>query len=255
MTARRNWTWDETLMAWALYMVLPASEIDDAKPDIRALADALGRSPNAVALKVWNIAAYDRRRCELGKVGMRHGSKLDSLVWEEFETQGDALIERAVELLGTHVEHSRQSEHLAYATVELCSEGKTRESLVATRVNQRYFRNTLLKNYEGACCITGLHGARLLIASHIKPWKDSNPKEKLAPDNGLLLNALHDRAFDQGLITLDGNLRIVVSPQVARDEASLSLLWRYDGVEIAHPSCHAPRPEFIEYHNDVVFRR
>ena len=255
MTAGDKWTWEETLMAWALYMVLPAAELDDKKPDVQALAGAIGRGPNAVALKIWNIAAHDKRRCELGKVGMRHGSKLDQRVWEAFEERGDALIEQAVDLLGAHIARSDQSEHLAYATMELFPEGATREAVVATRVNQRYFRNTLLKNYGNACCVTGLRDSRLLVASHIKPWKASGPKEKLAPDNGLLLNALHDRAFDQGLITLDKQLRIVVSPCVPKDGASQRLLWRYDGAEIVRPALHAPRREFIEYHNDVIFQR
>lgn len=242
-------------MAWALYVILPAAELDDKKPDVRALASAIGRDPNAVALKVWNIAAHDKRRCELGKVGMRHGSKLDQRVWEVFEEEGDALIERAVDLLSEHIARSEQSKHLAWATTEFFPEGKTREAVVATRVNQAYFRNTLLKNYGGRCCVTGLRDSRLLIASHIKPWRDSDPAEKLAPDNGLLLNALHDRAFDQGLMTIDRRLRIVVSPQVPKDDADQRLLWRYAGMEIAHPDLHAPRPEFIEYHNDVVFQR
>lgn len=86
------------------------------------------------------------------------------------------------------------------------------------RVNQEFFRNTLLANYNSRCCLTGLSNKALLVASHIKLWKVSDPKtERLAPDNGLLLNALHDKAFDRGLITITKDLMIVVSGAVGHE--------------------------------------
>ena len=52
----------------------------------------------------------------------------------------------------------------------------------------------------------------LLIASHIKPWKDSDPKtERTNPCNGLSLNTLHHNAFDDGIFTIDTDYRILIS--------------------------------------------
>jgi putative restriction endonuclease len=34
----------------------------------------------------------------------------------------------------------------------------------------------------------------------------------------MCLNALHDRAFDRGLITFDNDLRVVVSPEIVNSE-------------------------------------
>ena len=48
---RRNWTHDETLMAFVLYYTLPPKEIDKTGEDINELARAIGRTPNSVALK------------------------------------------------------------------------------------------------------------------------------------------------------------------------------------------------------------
>ncbi len=79
-TARRNWSLEETQMAFALYYVLPPSECDDTGDDVQHLARCIHRSPNSVALKIWNIAANDSNRIALGKVGMTHGSKLDKEV-------------------------------------------------------------------------------------------------------------------------------------------------------------------------------
>ena len=262
MPARKNWSRDETLMAWLLYMELPAKEIDDQGEHIIELANALGRTPNAVALKAWNIAAHDERRLAKGKVGMTHGSRYDQEVWVDFENEGDALIVYAYELLQDKLESSIST--TSYEVVSTKSpaddldipEGKTREALVSARVNQSYFRNRLIENYQGRCCVTGLGVDSLLIASHIKPWSTSDPAtERLAPDNGLLLNALHDRAFDQGLITIDKDLQIVVSPAVPKDDdAANRFLWEYEGCQIEEPLAFKPRPEFIEYHNDVIFR-
>lgn len=94
----------------------------------------------------------------------------------------------------------------------------------------------------------------LLVASHIKPWAASDPKaERLAPDNGLLLNALHDKAFDQGLITITKDLKIVVSSAVSHNAPENDCPWRYNGEPIAPPRRFSPRADFVEYHNDVVF--
>ena len=70
----------------------------------------------------------------------------------------------------------------------------------------------------------------------------------------LLLNALHDRAFDQGLMTIDQDLRIVLSTQLPKGEFEQRFFWRYKGERIHTPGKFRPRREFIEYHNDVVFR-
>ncbi|WP_400240372.1 HNH endonuclease [Methanomethylophilus alvi] len=80
--------------------------------------------------------------------------------------------------------------------------GFTRLRLVNTRVNQDKFRESILKAYNGSCCITGMDEPSLLRASHIKPWADSSETEKTDVRNGLCLNTLHDAAFDVGLMTV-----------------------------------------------------
>lgn len=102
-------------------------------------------------------------------------------------------------------------------------------------VNQDYFRSVLLSNYDGACCLTGIDIPALLTASHIKPWAAATPSERLMSSNGLLLNALHDRAFDRGLITLDERYRVVVSSRVPHTPTSDRWLYAFDGRKIALP--------------------
>ena len=162
---------------------------------------------------------------------MTHAIKMDKMVWAEYSSAGDELV----------MSLSRRRPRFS--------------SIVSMRVNQEFFRNTLLVNYDSRCCLTGITNKALLVASHIKPWKVSDPKtERLAPDNGLLLNALHDKAFDRGLITITKDLKIVVSSVVEHETPEDEYLWRCNGEPIALPKRFAPRAEFIEYHNDMVFK-
>ena len=48
----------------------------------------------------------------------------------------------------------------------------------------------------------------MLLAGHIKPWKDSSSRERLDPRNGLAACPAHDAAFDKGMITVNGGLHI-----------------------------------------------
>ncbi len=91
--------------------------------------------------------------------------------------------------------------------------GEERESLVKIRINQSIFRDRLIKRY-GKCCLCGVSDERLLVASHIKPWKYSSAQEKIDVDNGLLLCPNHDKLFDLGLITFDEDGRVILSSSI-----------------------------------------
>lgn len=132
--------------------------------------------------------------------------------------------------------------------------GEERPTTTLQRVNQSYFRNSLLQNYHSTCCITGLRLPTLLIASHIKPWKASTPTEKTAASNGLLLDAFHDRAFDQGLISIDNDYCIMVNhDKVKHSDINDKWLYDFEGREISLPAISQPSHEFIEYHRKHVF--
>lgn len=253
MPAGSKWTEDETKAAFALYFELPTGKHDKKTPEVIQLAEALGRTPSSVATKLANIRAHDPQRSSAK--GLTHTSKLDQEVWELYSRERESFLESAVRELHTL---TKEAKHNNNSSVDSSTPlGKERLVKEVARVNQTYFRNSLLENYRGQCCMTGLHIPTLLIASHIKPWNESDPAEKVAADNGLLLNALHDKAFDIGLITIDdrnGTYKIRVSSKVPKDETSRRFIWRYEGQEITRPIRMPPRHDFIEYHNDVVFQ-
>ena len=231
MAGRNNWTREQTMMAFALYRILPSGKWDKRNPTVQRLADHIRRSPSAVALKLGNLASLDENRTTKG---LTNCSRLDREIWEEYAERGDALVFESSQLLASAL--------------------NDRPALVTQRVNQQYFRNTLIHNYHDHCCITGIAIDPLLVASHIKPWKDSSPTEKVAASNGLLLNAFHDRAFDQGLITLDNDFAIHVSPHVEHTEINDEWLYRYDGQRISLPVVCSPSREFLEFHREHIYQ-
>ena len=248
-----KYTWEETLATFALYLLLPSGQHHKGNEDVIALANALGRSPSSISFKLGNIKSHDPSR---QGTGLPNGSKLDGKVWEVYSERGDALTEEALDLLINAISPSTAGGMIVeYLSKEL-PEGKERTVVATARANQTYFRRALLDNYHKRCCLTGLSVEQLLVASHIKPWSVADPvTERLSPENGLLLDALHDRAFDKGLMTIDFDLRVVVSRKVPKDKPGEDLLWCYNGRRIEVPGRFKPRKEFIEYHNDVVFKR
>lgn len=79
----------------------------------------------------------------------------------------------------------------------------TREALVQARVGQGRFRSDVanLWGKGEVCALTGIDVPELLIASHIKPWRDSSDEERLDACNGLLLATHVDKAFDCYLLS------------------------------------------------------
>ena len=94
-------------------------------------------------------------------------------------------------------------------------EGKERESFVKLRVNQAFFRKTVLASYNYRCCITEIAIPDLLVAGHIIPWA-TDEKNRMNPANGICLNALHDKAFDIGLITITPDYIIHLSEEIIK---------------------------------------
>ena len=230
------------ILAINLYCKTPFGRIHIRNPDIIELAAKLARTPGSVSYKLANFAHIDP---SLTRKGASNVSKLDREVWNEFydnweEMAFESELKRR-ELFGI-INSSEVDED------SLLKEGKTRNARVKVRVGQRFFRHMILSSYDGTCCITGIKEPDLLVASHIVPWaKDKT--NRLNPMNGLCLNALHDRAFDRGLITVDEDYRVIVSKL-----AKHVLLAKYDHQPISLPKRFIPSQEFLEFHRSAVFR-
>lgn len=82
------------------------------------------------------------------------------------------------------------------------------------RIGQDVFRDALMDYWGGRCPLTGIADRALLRASHIVPWAECSDERRLDVHNGLLLSALWDAAFDQGLVSFadDGTSRASPKP-------------------------------------------
>lgn len=93
---------------------------------------------------------------------------------------------------------------------------EARRALVKVRINQGLFRKSLLEKYNNTCCITNcnVNNKELLRASHIKEWFESDKKERIDVNNGLLLCCNHDAAFDRHLISFKDDGSLIVSKKL-----------------------------------------
>jgi hypothetical protein len=87
------------------------------------------------------------------------------------------------------------------------------ERLVVQRIGQQTFRDALMLFWSGCCPMTGISDPALLRASHIIPWANCpTDAERLDANNGLLLSALWDAAFDAGLVSFSDDGHPIASP-------------------------------------------
>ena len=134
--------------------------------------------------------------------------------------------------------------------------GKEREAIVRTRVNQNFFRSTILSSYNLKCCITGLSITEFLVASHIIPWAKDD-KNRLNPHNGLCLNSIHDKAFDKGFLTITHDFKIKISRFLSdykKENAVSDFFLKYNNQPILLPDKFLPNKEFLDYHHQNIFK-
>lgn len=256
---RVKWSREETILAFDLYCKTPFSKIGKSNKDIIELAKLLGRTPSSVGLKMANLAHFDPELRAKNVSGMANASKLDAEIFKEFSNDWELLSYQAqqikAKMQNTTVDQMFEISN-SREIMEI-PEGAYREQMIKTRVGQYFFRKSVLSAYRNRCCITGIELPNILIASHIKPWADSDEKtERTNPSNGLCLNALHDKAFDKGLITIDKEYRVVNSRKLKEaemDEESRNWIKSYEGRQIMLPDRFYPDKKFVEYHNDVIF--
>src|SRR4030067_1999540 len=87
--------------------------------------------------------------------GMSHGSKAEVEIWNEFSNDWERLSFQS-ELILAKYKREPIEKSSGIDIIDLPKEGKEREALVKTRVNQSFFRKTILASYDYKCCITGI---------------------------------------------------------------------------------------------------
>ncbi len=248
-----NWTREELIIAFNLYCKIPFSKTVKTNPEIIEVANLIGRTPSSVAFKLGNFGSFDPELRKSGIVGLKNAGKLDKEIWNEFNANWDKLAYES-ELLISKIHNLQKDETKQFENYEIPI-GEEKERLVKTRVNQSFFRTSILSLYNRKCCITGLNIPDLLIASHIVPWS-KDEKNRLNPRNGLCLNALHDKAFDKGFITVTPDYTVKISncfTDFINNNTVTELFLNHNNQKIILPDKFLPDAEFLSYHNEKIF--
>lgn len=123
-----------------------------------------------------------------------------------------------------------------------------KQSIIKSRLGQGLFRNELIDYWHG-CAISQCPLTWMLIASHIKPWRDSDNKERLDPYNGLLLLPNYDKLFDLGYITFNQKGQLLCSRLIDKfDRKTLGL-----SGELHLTKLEKPHLKYLKYHNENCF--
>ena len=254
--AGKNWSREELILAMNLYCKTPFGKMHNRNPDVIRLAKLLGRSPSSVGWKLVNFASFDPSLKKRGIKGAVNASRLDRKIWEEFNSDWDRLAYESELLLGKRL-GKPVAEIVETETTSLLRSGLDKKAVVKVRINQNFFRTMVLAAYQSRCCITGIAVPDLLNASHIIPWS-IDEQNRVNPRNGLCLNAIHDRAFDRGLLTITPDYRVLVSTSIKlvsrRSEIVREFLTRYEGETIRLPQKFLPDSSFLDYHNKNIFK-
>ncbi len=229
-----------------MYCVTAFGRFHSRNPDVIELARELGRTPGSIAMKLSNLASLDPSERIRGIAGLPGASSLDKQVWDEFYGHWDLL----AGVLPTQRETSGER------TATAPSGPTTSQRVVMARRGQDFFRRAVLAAYAGCCCITGIAEPRLIRACHILRWADSE-EHRLNPANGLCLNTLHDAAYEEGLIALDDQLRLLVSLRLAKkmpNQVFTDCFGRYEGRPIDSPTRFAPEIALVRAHRKERFK-
>ncbi|WP_255290808.1 HNH endonuclease [Bacillus cereus] len=122
-----------------------------------------------------------------------------------------------------------------------------KESVIKARIGQSIFKKALLA-VEKKCKLCGVSDERFLVASHIKPWSQSNHKERLDVNNGLLLCPNHDALFDKGYISFNEDGRILISESL--DESTKVFLNINDTMKIR---MNNSQQQYMKWHRENIF--
>ena len=234
---------------------LDGSRSHGARLDV--LAGAMLRDDPVRFSRVYQVLLQAARAEGIGSdrlpdfLGLEHGGELALLGQEELDI---SVLEAAV-----RDQLSQYSGGTAWSELET-----ERILLAAVRVGQHVFAQQVLANCGKQCVFCGLRptafGARrMLMAGHIKPWKDSTPTERLDPRNGLAACPAHDVAFDTGMLTVNGGLRIHLAPSLAEAVQTDPLARQYYGrpplreVLLLPDGAQAPAVKYLDWHRQNVF--
>jgi len=123
-------------------------------------------------------------------------------------------------------------------------------ALILARRGQGRFKENVRK-VEQHCRITKVDQIEHLVASHCKPWRDSNHQERLDGENGLLLTPSIDHLFDRGFISFEDNGRLLISKVAHRPSLAKMGVPAEQSVYVG--TFTEGQRKYLDFHRDEVF--
>ncbi|AFI04067.1 HNH endonuclease [Helicobacter cetorum] len=238
-----------------LYLKLPFGKMDARNSQVIEIAKLINRTPSAVAMRLCNFASVDPYHQQRGIQGLEGGKKQCEPIFERFINDRENLMYESEKILA-NLKNESLLDNNELETKESDFSSTMRESLIKTRVNQNLFRKIVLANYGGKCAISNITIPNLLVASHIVPWA-TDEKNRLNPANGICLNALYDRAYDNGLLSIDLNYKVILSSQLkgeCQQEYFKIYFANIENKKINLPEKFLPNKTFLDYHLNHCFK-
>lgn len=178
---------------------------DVSDPQVREVADLIGRTPGSVVLRLSNYTHLDPS----GTQGMENTGEACREIWEEYYGNEDELRWEAERIRGELSTQASSSNEAGSDSSVRTGEYQTRST---ARAGAGDFRSILRERFNDKCILCDIQEPGLLQAAHILPWSDY-PEYRGQPDNGLLLCYLHHKAFDIEVFTFDTEYRLRTNPE------------------------------------------
>jgi len=144
----QRWTREQTIIAFNLYCKIPFNKVTSSHPEIIKISKIIGRSVNSVKMKIGNFGSFDPELKKRGIVGLVNASRLDEIVWNEFNSNWDDLAFESEKILTSFEGVDILKREPIVEDNFYFPEGVEKERLVKTRVNQIFFRQTVLSAHN-----------------------------------------------------------------------------------------------------------
>lgn len=245
----RIWTREETIIAFNLYCKIPFNKSSKRHPLIIKYAEIIGRTPDALNMKIGNIGRLDPDLKSKGITGLVHGAKAEEEVWNEFYDNPERLSFESEKLIAKF--SHKKIEDSTEIDISNLPEGQDRETVIRQRVNQSFFRSAVMCSYDYRCCISGIALPSLVEACHIVDWAEDKAN-RTNPKNGLCLNSFFHKAYDKYLLSITPDFKIVISEELIGnilEESTLDYIKQFDGKEIHLPNRFVPSKDLLDIHH------
>jgi hypothetical protein len=133
---------------------------------------------------------------------------------------------------------------------DLTGKDTTKKVLTNARLNTGTLRSVALSRDDNKCLLCELSDSRLLVCSHIKPWRTG--ESRLDKNNVLTLCSIHDALFDKGFIAFSDDGKVLYSENDIFDSEIMKSIKNVTNDRL-RCSNYDKMKENFQYHRENIF--